>query len=136
MVPADLLVMVKAQKSTDWREVRTFSLTGLPMVRVGRLRETNDLYLPCRQKGKQPHVSKAHCTLFLKLSRHSYEVMDGAIAPIELGNARARIHPSTSGVIVNEHRLDLGERWLLRDRDTIVIVPGRIALEYRQQREA
>lgn len=140
-VTASLVVQIKPSADKDWEEIRSYSITGLPAVRIGRLKEGNDLDLPyCQEGKKRSYVSRRHCTLYLKALEGTYEIMDGTIAPINASTKQAKIQPSSCGVIINrQHKLDpylgvRGERWLLRDHDIITIVPNQIELIYRQYR--
>ncbi len=123
-----LSIRYKSTSKGEWEDVETFHPRGLSVVRIGRLASINDLVLSDRQSDRS-YISKRHCTLLLQPDQLDYEIMDGTISEIGVGE-RGRIIPSTCGTLVNNRKLDLGEKRLLKNKDIIAIVPNQIEISY------
>lgn len=122
-VAAKLIVAYKFSVDTDWEEKEEYRL-DLPTIRIGRLPKSNEIVLKSR------FASRRHCSMFKQTDLIDYEIMDGTREEISIASPDTNIISSYLGTVVNGHKLEPGEKRLLRDRDEIIIVPNQVKLIY------
>lgn len=127
-IAAKLVILFKPEPEGNWIEMDVVELT-LPAIRIGRS-QSCEVVIPYARQGERSCVSRFHGSMFKWEDTAEYEVMDGIYKNVSIATPDTEVSSSSSRLLVNERRLEVGERILLKDKDEITLVPNQVKLIY------
>ncbi len=112
----------------DWIEIRRKHLT-FPTIRVGRAKDC-ELRIDYAKGAAGAAISRYHATMFKWDEQNDFEIMDGRPGEATIANPNAPILSSQVGTWVNNRKLEVGEKVLLKDRDEVSLLKGSVKFIY------